>query len=289
MRNKSSISRLWAIAAFGAICLVAHMATGSQPAGAPPWYSIVPPLLAVTLALATNRLRLCLAAAVLVGGLLSAGGDSSGVLETSIEGAARAGTFFFRSVWQADDHTTNLLILLYVVLIMSMISVMLAAGGLQGVAGWLMRYARSERSAKLVTLALGLIIFIDDYANTMIVGSTMRPMTDRQRISREKLAFLVDATAAPVAGIAIISTWIGYEVGLLSDTAGSLGIAKDGYAMFFDALGFRFYCIGMIAFVLAERLASRDRGQRLNVSGSISVKIGRAPSRWIAPAVAKNV
>jgi len=88
----------------------------------------------------------------------------------------------------------------------------------------------------------------------------MRPMTDRHRISREKLAFLVDATAAPVAGLAIISTWIGYEVGLLNDTAGDLGIGRDGYSIFFDALGYRFYCMGMIAFVFFSSLLDRDFG-----------------------------
>jgi Na+/H+ antiporter NhaC len=94
----------------------------------------------------------------------------------------------------------------------------------------------------------------------MIIGSTLRPVTDRQRISREKLAFLVDATAAPIAGIAVISTWIGYEVGLLSEMATQLGIDQDGYSMFFDALGFRFYCIGMIGFVFFNALSDCDFG-----------------------------
>ncbi len=123
-----------------------------------------------------------------------------------------------------------------------------------------MKHAKSVRSTKLITALMGLILFIDDYANTMLVGSTLRPLTDRQNISREKLAFLVDATSAPVAGVALISTWIGYEVGLFQKTAESLGIATDGYSMFFDALGFRFYCFLMIAFVLINAFTGKDFG-----------------------------
>ena len=206
----------------------------------------------------------------------------------------QTGRFLVHSVkdpgsWEVTD---NQLILAHVVLIMAMISVMLIAGGLQGVASWLARFARTTRSTKLVTMAAGLVIFIDDYANTMIIGSTLRPVTDRQRISREKLAFLVDATAAPIAGIAVISTWIGYEVGLLSEMAGQLGIARDGYSMFFDALGFRFYCIGMIGFVFFNALSDRDFGpmaaaeRRARETGKL-VADGELPLATLSMASAK--
>jgi len=90
--------------------------------------------------------------------------------------------------------------------------------------------------------------------------SMMQPITDRFRVSREKLAFLVDATSAPIAGLAVISTWIAYEVSLLTAVGQQLGIEKSGYAMFFDALSFRFYCLLMIAFVFAHSLLGRDFG-----------------------------
>jgi Na+/H+ antiporter NhaC len=252
--NKTLLLRFAGVLVFLAVCWLARMSAQSEPPGAPPWYSIIPPLLAVTLALVTNRILFSLGAAVLVGGLLSVPSDCSGPFQRLMH---RVGAMF---VYHSVAETGKQQILLYVVLIMAMISVMLVAGGLQGVANWLMRLARSVRSTQLVTIAAGLVIFIDDYANTMIVGSTLRPMTDQQRISREKLAFLVDATAAPVAGIAIISTWIGHEVGLLSDVAGKVGLAKNGYEMFFDAMGFRFYCIGMIAFVLLNAWMGEDFG-----------------------------
>ncbi len=252
--NKVLILRGAAALVSVAICLIAYLATPSQSAGEPPWYGVIPPLLAITTALVTGRILYSLGAAVLVGGLLSLLGDGGGRIYRVFLGTGA------RFVYDSVANRDNQLILLYVVLIMAMISVMLVGGGLQGVANWLMRFARSPRSTKLVTFVAGLIIFIDDYANTMIVGSTFRPMTDRQRISREKLAFLVDATAAPIAGIAVISTWIGFEVSLLGQVADGLNLGEDGYAMFFDALGFRFYCIGMIVFVFFNVLSGVDFG-----------------------------
>ncbi len=252
--RKTPLLGLSAAIAFVAICLFAYLATRSQPPEMPPWYAIVPPLLAITLALVTGRIFVSLSAAVLAGGLLTLPGDG----ETWQSGPWRGSGVEYVAGSVGDG--VNQLILLYVVFIMAMISVMLAGGGLQGVAAWLMRFARSVRSTRLAAFFAGLIIFIDDYANTMIVGSTLRPMTDRQRISREKLAFLVDATAAPIAGIAVISTWIGVEVGYLSGVAAELELNLDGYAMFFDALGFRFYCIGMIVFVFLNAFSGQDYG-----------------------------
>jgi Na+/H+ antiporter NhaC len=308
MAKKQRILRQSAVGVFLAISLVGYLATDSPSAGGPPWYGIVPPLLAVTMALITGRMLLSLTAAVVVGGMLSLWRQSAGAfgsagwieslpqgsgafgsagwIESLPQGSGAFGSAgwveslpqgsgafesagWIKSLalgsgagfaWESISDKTNLLILAHVVLIMAMISVMIKSGGLQGVAAWLARYARGRRSTKLVTMAAGLVIFIDDYANTMIVGSALRPVTDRQQISREKLAFLVDATAAPVAGIAVVSTWIGYEVGLLGSIAAQLEVAKDGYAMFFDALGFRYYCLGMIGFVLWNSLSDCDFG-----------------------------
>ena len=241
---------------FAAICSAVYVASTARPVTDAPWYSIVPPLLAVTAALMTGRMLTSLFVAVLVGGWLSAWQASPSVVGTAAGGFVKAGGFFVGSVASVD----NLLILLYVVLIMMAIAVVLVGGGLKGVADWLMRFARGRRSTQFVAFLAGLLIFIDDYANTMIVGSTMRPVTDRQQISREKLAFLVDATAAPIAGIALISTWVGYEVGLLGEIAETLSIDKVGYALLFDALGFRFYCLMMIVFVAVNAISGADFG-----------------------------
>ncbi len=230
----------------------------AQPSGAErliTWLSIVPPLLAVTLALMTEKLILSLVAAVVVGGLMA------GLLEqASVGGVVEGAKISTLFVWGAVSDPVNLQILAFVVLVIALITLVIVAGGVQAIVGWLMKFAKGPRSTQIVTTLMGIAIFIDDYTNTMIVGSTMRPLSDRNRVSREKLAFLVDATSAPVSGIAVISTWIGYEVGLFDKAAKSLGIPLDGYSLFFDALSFRFYCILTIIFVLLNVLLGKDFG-----------------------------
>jgi Na+/H+ antiporter NhaC len=110
---------------------------------------------------------------------------------------------------------------------------------------------------------MGLLIFIDDYANTLLVGNTMRPLTDRLRISREKLAYIVDSTAAPVASIAIISTWIGVEVGLIADAFTDLGIERDPYGTFVASIPYRFYPIFALIFGFMVAFSGRDFGPML--------------------------
>jgi Na+/H+ antiporter NhaC len=141
-----------------------------------------------------------------------------------------------------------------------MIEILIASGGFRGIIVWLLRWIKGRKSAQAATALMGILCFIDDYTNAIVVGSMMQPVTDRFRISREKLAFIVDATSAPIAGLAVISTWIAYEVGLLGQIGGTLEIGKSGYAMFFDALSFRFYCLLMIAFMFVHILMGRDFG-----------------------------
>ena len=243
--------------AFLAICaLAAYGEQRLEGSGVLVWYSIVPPLLAVTSAIATHRLLLSLGLAVAVGIVLS----SIRHMSASIWDWFLSVYSQTASVAESVVDSFNLLVILFIVLILSTISVVIVSGGIQGIIRWLSRFAKGPRSTQFVTVLMGCAVFIDDYANTMIVGSAMRPATDHQRISRAKLAYLVDSTTAPIAGLAVVSTWIGYEVGLFNEVANSLGIQKDGYSMFFDALGFRFYCLMTIIFVLANAISGMDFG-----------------------------
>lgn len=221
------------------------------------WYSVLPPLLAVTLAIVTTRLLPSLGIAVGVGILLSwtqKGATPTGLLTEVI--------WFTRAVSIGNDGVDlfNFWVVLFVCLIMATISVVVASGGIGGVIVWLSQFAKGPRSAQFITGLMGILIFIGDYSNAMLVGPTMRPLTDHHRVSREKLAFLVDSTSAPIAGLAFVSTWIGYEVGLFEDIAKTIGLERDGYSMFFDALGFRFYCILTIIFVIVNAISGRDYG-----------------------------
>ncbi|MBT7670476.1 MAG: Na+/H+ antiporter NhaC family protein [Bdellovibrionales bacterium] len=220
-----------------------------------PWYSITPPLMAICLAFLTHTLTISLGAS-----------EFTGVVLTEFIFRSSPGPFIstisntFLIPWSAFSDPINLEILGFVSSILVLISILISSGGVRGVIIILANWVNSRLKAQLVPAVLGLLIFIDDYANTMIVGSTSRPLTDKFKISREKLAFLVDATSAPVAGISIVSTWIGFEVGLFSNISKELNFGKDGYSMFFDAISFRYYCIFMLFFVFATILLKVDFG-----------------------------
>ncbi len=258
MKSKAFIRFFAAVIIFGAICaLAAALAPAEgQTDQSVVWYSIVPPVLAISLAFLTHHVLLSLGIAIIAGGLLTS------VPQDPFSGAAWLEGFksICLSLAGTVTNQSNLIILAFIPLIFIMIEVILASGGFKGIINRLMKFIRGRKSAQTTTALMGIICFIDDYANAIIVGSMMQPITDRYRISREKLAFIVDATSAPIAGLAVISTWISYEVGLLTAVGSQLGIDKSGYAMFFDALSYRFYCLLMIVFVFMHILIGRDFG-----------------------------
>ena len=125
-------------------------------------------------------------------------------------------------------------------------------------------YANTPRTAQFFTWLMGLMIFFDDYANTLIVGNSMRPLTDKAKVSREKLSYIVDSTSAPIAGVAVLSTWIGFEIGLIRDAFISIGLTESNfYALFLQTIPFRFYCLLTIFFVLFIALSKKDFGPML--------------------------
>ncbi|MFH1719716.1 MAG: Na+/H+ antiporter NhaC family protein [Planctomycetota bacterium] len=248
-----------AVIIFAVICALAASLAPTGP-GSPGqramWYSIVPPLLAIVLAFLTRHVLASLGIAILVGGVLTQVPQAPLSAAAWLEGFKTSGMHLAATV----TNRTNLTILSFIPPIFVMIEVLIASGGFRGIIVWLLKWIRGRKSAQAATALMGILCFIDDYTNAIVVGSMMQPITDRFRVSREKLAFLVDATSAPIAGLAVISTWIAYEVSLLTAVGQQLGIEKSGYAMFFDALSFRFYCLLMIAFVFAHSLLGRDFG-----------------------------
>ena len=221
------------------------------------WYSVIPPLLAITLAVATSRLFLSLGVAVGAGFLIAWGRQSF-----IFDAFTSEFVWFVRAVSVGNDGIDlfNIWIILFILFMMSTISVVVASGGIASAVSLLSHLARGPRSSQFVTGLMGTLIFIGDYSNAMLVGPTMRPITDKNNVSREKLAYIVDSTSAPIAGLAFVSTWIGYEVVLFGGISETLGLGTDGYEMFFDALAFRFYCILTIIFVLINAISGRDYG-----------------------------
>jgi len=158
----------------------------------------------------------------------------------------------------------QLAVLGFVFVLIGMVAVVVRGGGIAGVADRFVVLARSARSTRIVAYLLGLCVFFDDYANTLIVGGTMRPLTDRMRISREKLAWIVDSTAAPVAGLSVLSTWVAFEVSQFAPQLGVVGLdAAAGYSVFLQTIPYRFYCILSLLLVAVVCITSRDFGPML--------------------------
>lgn len=235
--------------------LVMPPGEGVAPAAAR-WTSLLPPLLAIALAIITRHVFFSLVLAVAVGSLLHYTAPAIASPHAWADGLAAFGGLLVDTALDLG----NLKVLAFLPLVFTLVELMMALGGFAGIMHAVLRWIRTRKAVQAATGALGLVCFIDDYANAVIVGSMMQPITDRYRVSREKLAFLVDATSAPVAGLAVVSTWIAYEVGLFNDVADKLQLNTTGYAMFFDALPFRFYCWLMIAFVFVHVLLGRDFG-----------------------------
>jgi Na+/H+ antiporter NhaC len=242
--------------------------------------ALLPPILAVGVALLFRRTLLALFSAVYVGAVLMAlqRGDGAGI--AWLTGLRDVLTVYFRN--ELFD-TFRIEIIGFVIALVAMIGVMTRAGGVQGLVDRMLEWARSVRSALFVTWGMGVLIFFDDYANCMLVGSTMRPLTDRLRISREKLAYVVDSTAAPIAGISLLSTWIAFEVSVFSAQLPEAGITQSGYAVFLQALPFRYYCLFTLLFVVATIVSGRDFGpmakaeQRARTEGLLVRPGGRPP------------
>lgn len=213
--------------------------------------SILPPLLAIVLALLLRQVIVSLFAGVWLGAVFVFGYDP-------FAGFLRVLDHYIINALADPDHMS---IIAFSMLFGGMVGVISKSGGTLGIADLLTRIARRPRGGQIATWLLGFTIFFDDYANSLIVGNTMRPITDRLRISREKLAFLVDATAAPVTSVLFISTWIGYEVGLIDAAMNQVDLTtQNAYAVFLDMLPYSFYPILTLAFGFLIASSDRDFG-----------------------------
>ncbi len=257
MKSGTLIRYAGAVGIFAALCAVAaYLALPGDLSGGAAWYSIVPPVLAISLAFLTRNVFLSLGVAILAGGVLSEAPQAPLDAAAWLRGLMTAG----RLIGATVQSKSNLQILAFIPTIFIMIEVIIASGGFKGIVLWLLKRVKGSKSAQLATALMGVLCFIDDYASAIIVGSMMQPITDRFRVSREKLAFIVDATSAPVAGLAVVSTWIAYETGLLGQISQELALNRSGYSLFFDALSYRFYCVLMIGFVFLHAAVGRDFG-----------------------------
>jgi len=277
----------------GAATLGVRLTSGDHSAGlefrlgeGPPrrrvfaWYGVLPPLLAIVAAILTRHVVLSLSVAVLAGGVLA---------------TVPAGGSVVSGLWHAFDaylvrhallDAFRLDIILFVLLISGTVGIARDSGGIRAMIDLAVRFCRTPRAARLAVWAGGMMLFFDDYLNCLVVGNTLRPLTDRHRVSRAKLAYLVDSTAAPVAGLSIISTWIIFETMQIREGLQAAGLDLEPFMVFVQSLPYRFYCVFTLLLGLIVAAGGRDFGPMLAAerrAGSSAPAKGGIPAEDPAP------
>ena len=216
----------------------------------PGWLSLVPPLLAILLALIFRQVIIALLIGIFSGAIfINDYNPFIGLLKV-------IDTYIINAL----TDISHIQIIVFTSLFGGVVGLISKSGGTKGLANIITKFAKTRKSGMISTWLMGIAIFFDDYANTLIVGNLMRPITDKLRISREKLSFIVDATAAPVTSIFIISSWIGFEVGLIHDGLNIIASNENAYDVFIQTIPYRFYPILMLVFVFMIAYFKRDFG-----------------------------
>ncbi len=205
--------------------------------------SILPPVIAIVLALITKEVISSLLIGVLTGAFIYSNFNLISTLET---------TFEIMTGKMADNSS----MILFLALLGSLVAVVTLAGGSEAYGKWASRKIKTKQGASLATAGLGLLIFIDDYFNCLTVGTVMRPVTDKNGISRAKLAYLIDATAAPICIIAPISSWAASVINVIEESG-----VEGGLSMFMSSIPFNFYALLTIISVIFFSISKRDIGK----------------------------
>lgn len=243
-----------------------------------PALRLAPPVLAIGLAIICKDVNVSLLLAVLVGCLLLTGFDLLDAVEAFC-------SQFVSQVADADHAS----VILFTVLLGAMIGLMNDSGGTNAVVNRIAGFANTRKKGQVLTWLAGIIVFFDDYANTMLIGGSVRPLTDKLRISRAKLAFLVDATAAPIAGLAL-STWTAFEIDQVQLGINEAELTANATSVFLATIPYRIYPILAIIFVGVIAISGKDFGPMLKAENaraaqpeeSSSVSANSSGSMWTA-------
>ncbi|ELK0695581.1 Na+/H+ antiporter NhaC family protein [Campylobacter upsaliensis] len=264
--------------------------------------TLLPPFIAIILAFITKDVILSLFMGVLSGTFLLSLASNIffvdtialiNIYDTLVESFSKIISYVLKST----SDPVNAGIILQILCIGGLVALITKMGGAKAIALQFAKRAKTAISAQLNTWFIGLLIFFDDYANLLIVGPIMRPLADKFKISREKFAFIIDSTAAPVAGIAIISTWIGLEVSLIKNAYASIGIDNiSAFGIFVETIPYRFYNILMLFFVAltaimgrefgsmyAAQIRAKTTGQIAPVSKSAALDTAELEDQFLAP------
>lgn len=250
------------------------------------WWSLLPPLVAIGLALLTREVLLSLFSGVWIGAWILAGFDP-------FAGTAHSLSLLLDAMANRDHAA----IILFSLLLSGMVGIMSRSGGTLGVVERLSQFAQNRFRGQLMIWLSSFAVFFDDYANTLIRGNALRPMSDRLLISREKLAYIIDSTAAPLAVSAVITTWIGFEITQIRNAFETMAAsasspehaaqlqagADSAFMIFLHSVPYLFYPILALLFVLMVILMNRDFGpmlqaERRAVSGGGVLRPGSVPA-----------
>lgn len=221
------------------------------------FWALVPAIVAIVLALVTKETYSSLFVGIVVGALLLTGFDPIGTVDAII-----SGEFIPAGGTEEDAMTTGLIpavadnagIFIFLVILGILVALVNATGASAAFGRWAATHVKSRIGSQIATFVLGVLIFIDDYFNCLTVGSVMRPVTDKQNLSRAKLSYLIDATAAPICMIAPVSSWAAAVSGVASD------LNVDGIQLFISAIPFNFYSLLTLVFVVAIAIMGFDYG-----------------------------
>lgn len=231
------------------------------------FWSLIPPVVAIGLALITKEVYSSLFIGILVGGIFAADFSFEGTVKHVLDGG----------IVKVLTDSANVGIVVFLVILGVIVSMMNKAGGSAAFGEWAGGKIKGRVGAQLVTIILGVLIFIDDYFNCLTVGSVMRPVTDRHNISRAKLAYLIDSTAAPVCIIAPISSW--------AAAVSSYVEGKDGFAIFIQVIPYNFYALLTIVMMVAITAMKIEYGpMRMHELNAVKGDIYTTPDRPYADA-----
>jgi Na+/H+ antiporter NhaC len=219
------------------------------------WLSLLPPITAIVLAIATKRIVFSLSIGILMGALVLKNWE----LIPAVQHMCKD------HLWKQLTDPDTLHVFFFTMIMGVMVGMINRAAGMRGLVNVISPLASNRKRGQLTTWFLGLFVFFDDYANTMLLGNTLKPLTDKLKIAREKLAYLVDSTAAPVAGLALISTWVAGEIDYVNDGLSQLPETSDwkAFSLFLSSIPYRFYVLFALLFVPIVAILGRDFGPML--------------------------
>ena len=235
------------------------------------WISVLPPLIAIVLAFVSRSVIPSLFAAIWFGVWSLSGFRLGGIISSLLDSFH----YYILNTLIDRDHA---IITLFTLMLGGMVGIVYRSGGMHGIIQQMIKKADTPRKGQIAIWLFGIIIFFDDYSNTLIVGNTSRLLCDKLKISRQKLAYLVDSTSAPVATIAVVTTWIGFQVGIIADALPGLdGLNESAYMLFIHSIPYSFYpflAIIMVGFVV---FSGKDIGPMVHAEKQARMNIQYSP------------